>query len=138
MLMTKYAGSRFIDLDDVSDGPFKQVIDEVAIGKFDKPVLKFRSGLQFSANVTNVGKLIEAFGEDSDDWLGQTIELYKGPLKYKGEIQDGVLVRPTGIEKKEAAPKKSGDMDDEIPFVLAFFIVSAVAWLVASGGTLIA
>ena len=47
MLMTKYAGSRFIDLDDVSDGPFKQVIDEVTIGQFDKPVLKFRSGLQF-------------------------------------------------------------------------------------------
>jgi hypothetical protein len=100
----------------VSDGPFKQVIDEVTIGQFDKPVLKFRSGLQFSANVTNVGTLIEAFGEDSDDWLGQTIELYKGQLKYKGETKDGVLVRPTGVDKKKVTPKKSGDLDDEISF----------------------
>jgi hypothetical protein len=29
-------------------------------------------------------------------------------------------------------------MDDEIPFALAFFVVSAVAWLVAAGSTLIA
>lgn len=30
------------------------------------------------------------------------------------------------------------ELDDELPFVLAFFIVSAVTWLVASGSTLIA
>src|SRR6266511_4582255 len=121
MLMTKYAGSRFIDLDDVSDGPFKQEIVEVAIGKYDKPVLKFRNGLQFSVNVTNVGTLIEAFGEESDDWIGETIELYKGQLKFKGEPKDSVLVRPimrpAGVEKKKVAPKKPkyGDLDDDIP-----------------------
>ncbi len=30
------------------------------------------------------------------------------------------------------------EIDDEIPFALAFFIISAVAWLIASGSTLIA
>ena len=120
MLMTKYAGSRFIDLDDVSEGPFKQEIVEVVLGQYDKPVLKFKSGLQFSVNVTNCGTLIEAFGEDSDSWLGETIELYKGQLKFKGEPKDGVLVRPitrpAGVEKRKVVPKKPkhGDMDDEI------------------------
>src|SRR5262249_18125825 len=32
----------------------------------------------------------------------------------------------------------TADPDDEIPFALAFFIISAVAWLVAGGSTLIA
>jgi hypothetical protein len=41
--------------------------------------------------------------------------------------------------KAIAAPKvRSSDMDDTIPFALAFFIVSTAAWLVAGGSALIA
>ena len=106
--MKKYAGSRFLRLDDVVDQPRREkiaaVVDE---GTYGKPILKFESGAQFSCNATNVGTLIAEFGEDSNDWLGGEIELYHGQVKFKGSSQDSVLIR---------APKKAVDLNDEIPF----------------------
>jgi hypothetical protein len=122
MLMSQYAGSRFVDLDDVNDGgPFQQTIAEVSIGNYGKPVIKFSNGRQLSVNVTNCGTLIEAFGEDSKDWIGETIEVYAGETKFKGEPTPSVLVRAIqrapGEKKKPPKPKKlSTDMDDEIAF----------------------
>ena len=48
-------------------------------GKYDKPVATFESGAQFSLNMTNVSTLINAYGQDSRDWIGCTVELYIGP-----------------------------------------------------------
>jgi hypothetical protein len=129
MDMSKYAGSAFLSLDDVQDGPIRGEIATVEVGNFSRPVLTFTNGLKFSLNVTNTTALIKAFGKESGDWIGEWVELRAGMTKYQGEDTPSVLLRPLerepGDEKKKppkpaAAPAKAqqqgGDMDDSIPF----------------------
>jgi hypothetical protein len=122
MDMSKYAGSSFIKLEDVELGPLREVIEGVKQGQYDKAVIEFESGRQFSLNVTNVQALIKAFGKESRDWLGETVELYPGKTKYQGELTDSVLVRAVTSEaggEKKPSPKQppgGGSLDDEIPF----------------------
>jgi hypothetical protein len=124
MKMTKYAGASFIGVDDVQDGPIRGTIAAVEHGSFDKPVLTFSNGMKFSLNKTNVGTLIEAWGDESDDYLGEKLEMYLGTIRFKNEDQPAVLVRPlvraAGEKKvKPLKPPKSGsssDIDDVIPY----------------------
>src|SRR5262249_36787765 len=62
MDMSKYAGSAFITLDHVKDGPIRGVIDAIEEGQYGRPVITFTTGLRFSLNVTNTQTLIKACG----------------------------------------------------------------------------
>lgn len=64
MDMSKYAGSAFLSLDDVQDGPIRGEIAAVEIGNYEKPVVTFTNGLKFSLNATNTAALIKAFGKE--------------------------------------------------------------------------
>ena len=90
MDMRPFAGSSFITVETLRDGPREEVIVSVAPGKYDKPVVTFESGDQLSLNKTNVNTLIRAYGPNDKDWIGCFIELSIGPLKYNGEKQEGV------------------------------------------------
>lgn len=122
MDMRPFAGSSFITVETLRDGPREEVIVSVAPGKYDKPVVTFESGDQLSLNKTNVNTLIRAYGPNDKDWIGCFIELSIGPLKYNGEKQEGVVVNPISPPKPVAAqtplPKqpRGKDMDDDIPF----------------------
>jgi hypothetical protein len=120
MKMTKYAGASFIGVEDVRDGPFRGTIAAVDHGSYDKPVITFSSGQRFSLNKTNVGILIEAWGDESDDYVGERAELHLGSIPFQGEPKEAVLVRPLerkpGEKKvKPTKPKSSMSMDDDIP-----------------------
>ena len=123
MDMRQFAGSRYVTVDDLRDGPREEVIAAIALGKYDKPDATFASGDMLGLNKTNVNILIKNYGEDGRDWIGCTIELYVGPLKYNGGVQDGVLVRPISppkpVEARTPVPKtppNKNDMSDDIPF----------------------
>jgi hypothetical protein len=122
--MKKYAATEFINLEHVRDQPRKEnIIDVIPEGSYKKPVLKFASGTQFSLNGTNVGIMIKEFGDEDDDWVGCTIELYAGKLKYNGALQDSVLIRAVSLpapgkkpERAPPAPEDKSGFDDEVPF----------------------
>jgi hypothetical protein len=124
MKMIKYASASFIGVSDVEDGPIRGTIAAVDHGSFDKAVVTFSNGMKFSLNKTNVGTLIEAWGDESDDWLGEKLEMYLGTIRFKNEDQPAVLVRPlvrAAGEKKTKPPKPTKgdpipDIDDQIPF----------------------
>jgi hypothetical protein len=122
---SKFAGSAFLGLDDVKDGKIRAEIAAAEEGKFGKLVLIFTNGLKFSLNVTNVTELIKAWGSETDDWVGEHVELYAGETLYEGKMVPSVrvtpLMRATGEEKKPPRPKPKsspggGDLNDEIPF----------------------
>jgi hypothetical protein len=128
MKMTKYASASFIGLDDLQDGPIRGTIAAVKEGSFDKPVITLRSGMKCSLNKPSVSALIEAWGDEGNDWIDEKVELYAGTIPYQGEDKDAVLARALprapGEDKKPAPPQptndngsgKRGDIDDEIPF----------------------
>jgi hypothetical protein len=45
--MTDYAGTKFIKVEDVADGPIEAVIADVMMGSYDKPVITFNNGDHF-------------------------------------------------------------------------------------------
>jgi hypothetical protein len=122
MDMRKFAGSKYITVDDLRDGKREKLIVSVELSKYDRPVVTFESGDKLSLNVTNVNTLIRAYGPNDKDWIGCLIELSIGPLKYNGVDREGVVVKPITPPKPVAArtpvsklpPGK--DMDDDIPF----------------------
>ena len=116
MDMRQFAGSSFITVETLRDGPREEVIVSVAPGKYDKPVATFESGDQLTLNKTNVRTLINAYGEDSRDWVGCNIELSIGPAKYNGDQIESVVVKPISPSKPLAArtpvPKTPPVKDD--------------------------
>jgi hypothetical protein len=126
----KYA-STFIKPDDVRDGPRQErIVNVYESEKYGCPVLELDSGDQFSVNATNCKTLNKAYGWNSDDWIGQTIELSLGHYKDwradPPEEKETVVVR--AISARQPSPDNGGAkatpvvqssrraLDDEIPF----------------------
>ena len=115
MDMQEFSGGGFVKVDDVKEGPIKEQIDAVKLGKWDKPNLVFESGSLLSVNATNNRILMRAYGRNSDDWVGKEVELYLGEIELQGTPREAVLVRP--ISPPINKPKKPPvDFDDEIPW----------------------
>ena len=132
--MRKYA-SGYVMPDDLRDGPHLEQIIHVYISEKHKvPVLEFESGDQLLA-WPNVGRvLVRAYGYESDDWRGHTIELSLGSYidRKTGESKDTVVLKPISSRDggtnggpqrvdpaKLPAPVKrdaKNDMDDDLPF----------------------
>jgi hypothetical protein len=119
MDMSRYASSSFIKVDDLAEGLEEKVITEIGEGKYEKPVVTFIDGTKLSLNGTNVRALINAFGPNDEDWIGQRIELYAGTVKFNGKDTPSVLVRALNPSPAAARtlPKPQRDVpDDEVPF----------------------
>jgi hypothetical protein len=101
MDMSKYVGSAFLSLKDVQDGPVRGKITAVEPGNYGRPVVTFTNGLKFSLNTTNNRTLMNAFGEESDDWVGEEIELYAGETRYQGALTPSVLARALAARKRK-------------------------------------
>ena len=131
MDMRRY-GAGPVKPDDVRDGPRQEKIVVVSINeKFDCPTLHFESGDQFLLFNTNARAMNKAYTSESNNWLGQTIELSLGfYTDYRGEKpedKETVVVRPISVRqpspdnggKKGAIalpPSRADDLDDEISF----------------------
>lgn len=124
MDMRKFSGSGFLKVADLeANGPLRVVIADVREGKYGKPDLEFDDGSKLSVNATNNRTLVNAYGGNSDDWLGQEIELGLGQVEYQGTLQESILVKPISrpTEKRplpQAKPRKAlvSNLDDEVPF----------------------
>ncbi|MGH8592794.1 MAG: hypothetical protein ACREV3_02735 [Gammaproteobacteria bacterium] len=107
--------STYLRSADLKGRTIKVEIDEVRLESMpdsneDKPVLYFRAkdkGLVL--NRTNATLLSERFGDDTDQWAGQTIELTTERVNFQGRMVDGIRV-------KVPAATPAQDFDDDIPF----------------------
>jgi hypothetical protein len=119
MDMRKFSSPTFLKVNDVRDGPLQLQIAAVNEGRYEKPDLVFETGETLSLNATNVNTLIRAYGSKSEDWIGKQIELALGTVKFQGEPQDAVIVKPISppiaAADRTPAPKADG-FNDEVPF----------------------
>lgn len=124
--------SRYISKEDVAT-PIRATIDTVRFDTIkgdtadeDKPVIYFRDGVKpMILNNTNWMTIEDAYGPESDNWTGKTIELYCDPgVMFGGKRVGGVRVRvPNGavgmtLEQANATqfvaksgPMTIGDLD---------------------------
>ena len=135
MDMRQFKKPRLLKVDDVRSGPRQLRIAGVLQGKYEKPDLVFESGDKLGLSATNIDILAEAYGWDSNMWIGHVVELSVGKGQFSGKEVDMVLLKPIskaeveGAETaKEPAKKKTpnkppqlkavgggGAMDYEIP-----------------------
>jgi hypothetical protein len=74
-------------------------------------------------NVTSIRVLEQAFGDDSDDWIGKKVKVYVDPnVSFQGKVVGGLRLMPprkqpeSKTPPKEAATAASEGFDDDIPF----------------------
>ena len=70
-------------------------------------------------NKTNGNTIMDLYGEDSDEWIGQKIAIFRTTTDYAGKTVECIRVKPSK-PKGAAAPAKEaaesfGD-DEEVPF----------------------
>jgi hypothetical protein len=111
MDMRKYARA-FRRAEDMIPGqPERVTISQVLLGRFDNPDLCFTDGSKMSLNATNTRRLISAYGEDSDAWVGKEVELTRGETTYENEPKATIIVQPVSPRDPPTAPS-----NDEAPF----------------------
>jgi hypothetical protein len=90
-------GKSFLSSDDLEEGKVIAVVIEQALREdaFDpktrkpKPVgiLKFQNkSLRMIMNVVNSVAVMELYGKDTDQWIGQTIYLYRTTTRVAGKV----------------------------------------------------
>ena len=115
--MTKYAGSesKYLKAADLQGRTIKVVIAGVSLLEFEdestgtktaKPALSLKGKeKQIVCNATSVQELIQAYGADSEQWVGKEIRL--STKHYPKFGRDGIVITPLSIE---------ADPSDDIPF----------------------
>lgn len=110
--------SKYLGKDDLAT-PLVLTVKDVAMqevqsedGHEEVPVMTFRENVKpfIVKNQTNWAIMEEAFGEDTDGWIGKSIEVYVDPnVMFKGKRTGGVRIRiPTGAMNPgvQAVPTK--------------------------------
>ena len=116
MDMRKYMGNVFLKVDQVkASGPIRVRITGISVGQYDKPDLAFDDGSQLSLNATNCRTLALAYGFESGDWIGKEVELEVGEIRYRGESQEAILVKPISPSIEKKAPPNP-EFGDAVPF----------------------
>lgn len=119
----KYTSSPFLKGDDLEEGERSVVTiktaEEVSFPSGDTvPVLGFLElDQKLTLNKTRVKKLVELLGEDTDDWVGKKISLYRIDVSYQGKQMPGVAVgappRKPKPEMAKAKPEVQFMADDD-------------------------
>lgn len=122
MDMGKFTSGQFFKAAELAgSAPLALTINDVALTDSNgmdaqKPVLAFDETEQrLVLNKTNLGVLIDAWGDESDDWLGRKIQLTTAEVMYQGKLVDGLRVKVSKAKAKAKA-KVADDETDDIPF----------------------
>ena len=110
MDMREYVGPSYIKYPDVAEAPRKERIVAIQEGSFGLELV-FASGDLLSLNKTNARTLARAYGWESDNWIGKTVELYAGETTFEKQTQQSVLIKPISPSKPAGTPP-----NDDIPF----------------------
>ena len=99
-MKVSFDGGRYMRALDLKE-PVVVTIKAVAMEKIrndepEKPTVEFEELPQkLTLNKTNGTKLIELFGDETDDWLGQVVELYPTMTDLDGDQVPCVRLRGT-------------------------------------------
>lgn len=95
-------------------------IKKVTVGQDDnkeeKPALTFAgTDRKLTLNKTNISALIEYFGEETDDWIGQAVTLVGDYTQYQGKTVKALRIRPGATGGMPLADETESFDPDAIP-----------------------
>jgi hypothetical protein len=162
MRMSAAFPSAYLKATDLAGKRVKIKMDRVEmedIGGDHKPVLHFiGTDKKMVVNKTNASEIIDAYGDDTDDWHGKTIELYEARVDFQGKkvqaIRVNAMLGGNGSTAPAAqAPAKAKSesfvaeqtakdaapfIDDEVPFawVAVLGLGAVMSAMAFTGGVL--
>lgn len=99
----------YLRADDLTDPIVVTISDvtEVTIGDDDRVVLDFSDNPKLlPLNKTNALTLADELGDDTDEWIGKQIELYRDKVMFQGKRTNAVRVRiPKGKQPQKPQPQ---------------------------------
>ena len=129
--------SKFLKAADIGGSTPTVTIDQVKmedIGEDRRAVVYFvGKDKGVVLNKTNSSNIADAYGPDTDDWIGKTVTLFTAWVDFQGKSVEAIRIRrpdTTAGEGKAAAPPSTpstppkpayfdgdpGASDDDIPF----------------------
>ena len=128
--ITDMMESKYLKQGDIADGEAVVTIKKVGkanIAREDEPA-EYKWLVRFAEferpmvlNRTNIEALGEILGDESDDWIGQSVVVYVDEnVSYAGKRVGGLRIK--AVRKSPNAPSKRAesqavaDMDDDVPF----------------------
>lgn len=122
--------SKYLKASDLGDKSYVLTMDKVTIEdvgktKDERPILYFlKADKGLVLNKTNANIIAKLYGDDTDAWEGQQIELYPTMVDFGGEQVEAIRVRAPRVNKgapvqqpKPEQPKHHDDLDgDSVPF----------------------
>lgn len=129
--------SKYLKASDLNEKPWVLTMDRLEIegvgaNKDQRPVvyfLKTEKGLVL--NKTNSNIIAKTYGEETDQWMGNQIELYPTMVDFQGDQVEAIRVRapkrnagaaaqpparPVAPPQQHDTDRNGHDLDDEIPF----------------------
>lgn len=95
-------------------------MESIAEGEPQKPVLYFQGKEKgVVLNKTNANTLQTFYGDEMDDWRGETVQVYSVKTDFQGKQVDAIRMKiPNKAELRahEEKQKKANPMDEEVPF----------------------
>jgi hypothetical protein len=126
MIVSKFLRKEDFDEDRVLTIKSVKLEDMPGDSGDQKWVLYFREEQKGMAlNVTTIRVLEQAYGDDSDHWVGNKVKVYVDPnVSFQGKLVGGLRLRtpkqgpkaPSTPPPPEPAHVGSGEFDDDIPF----------------------
>jgi hypothetical protein len=128
MKVSQMIQSKFLKKEDLEDGDKIVTIKGIELESMQGNESEQRYVLYFRElpkgmvlNVTTIRVLENAFGDDSDDWMGKQVKMYVDPnVSFQGKVVGGLRLMPPRKGAKPAAKAAveaaTNDFDDEIPF----------------------
>ena len=104
-------------------------LEEVGTGEEPKPVLYFQGKAKgVVLNKTNANAVASAYGDDTDDWMGQNVVLFSAHVDFQGRSVEAIRIKvpprkPVAKQAVTSGPRETSDvgsrpiMEDDIPFM---------------------
>jgi hypothetical protein len=121
MKMNELYPSSYLKCEDLQGKRIKAIVEKLTIerlGDDKKPVLHFRGAERMLVlNKTNASVLSDAYGDDSDQWIGKPVIIKPARVNFQGKMVDAIRLEIPEEPKKaqQQAEREPGD-DSDMPF----------------------
>ena len=111
-----FFSGNYLKAEDCKGGEICEILDEGEIVEIVTPegvaksVMNFQISFNntektFTPNKSNGNILVEAFGEDTKNWIGKRFKINLTKVRVFGKIKDSIIVEPLDVVKTEKPGK---------------------------------